>query len=108
MVLPTEPEAAPVASKLYDLSLKHHKFIKEELTNLLEVGPERSLSPYVAPNIVALHNAPPGSYLTKTKGLVIDYCELNKKLFKVQTAQAKSKDSIALIDTAKIDHIWAK
>ena len=49
MVLPTEPGAAPVASKLYDLPLKHHKFIKEELTNLLEAGLiERSLSPYAA------------------------------------------------------------
>ena len=29
MVLPTEPGAAPVSSKLYDLPLKHHKFVKE-------------------------------------------------------------------------------
>ena len=61
MVLPTEPGAAPVASKLYDLPLKHHKFFKEELTNLLEVGLiERSLSPYAAPIIVVPHKAPPG------------------------------------------------
>ena len=32
MVLPTEPGAAPVAFKPYDLLLKHHKFIKEELS----------------------------------------------------------------------------
>ena len=38
MVLPTDPGAAPVASKPYDLSLKHHKFVKEELMNLLEAG----------------------------------------------------------------------
>ena len=98
MVLPTEPGAAPVASKSYDVPLKHHKFIKEELTNLLEAGlTERFLSPYTAPIIVVPHKAPPGSSLTKTKGLVIDYCELNKQLHKVQTAQAKSKGSIALI-----------
>ena len=52
--------------------------------------------------------APPGSSLTKTKRLVIDYCELNKQLPKVQTAQAKSKGSIVLKETDKIDHIWAK
>ena len=40
--------------------------------------------------------------------MVIDYCELNKQLPKVKTAQAKSKGSIALIETAKIDHIWAE
>ena len=36
MVLPTEPGAAPVAPKPYDLPLKHHKLVKDELTNLLE------------------------------------------------------------------------
>ena len=46
MALPTEPGVAPVASKPYDLPLKHLKFVKEELMNLLEVGfIERSLSP---------------------------------------------------------------
>ena len=54
------------------------------------------------------HKAPPGSSLTKTKRLVIDYCELNKQLPKVQTVQAESKGSIVLIETAKIDHTWAK
>ena len=38
MVLPTKPRAAPVVSKLYDLPLKQHKFVKEKSTNLLEVG----------------------------------------------------------------------
>ena len=79
MVLPTEPGATPVASKPYDLPLKHHKFVKEELTNLLEAGLiERSLSPYAAPTIVVPHKAPPGSSLNKAKRLVIDYHELNK------------------------------
>ena len=36
MVLHTEPGSIPVASKPYSLPLKHHKFVKEELTNLLE------------------------------------------------------------------------
>ena len=38
MVLPTEPGTAPVASKPYHQPLKHHRFVKEELTNLLEAG----------------------------------------------------------------------
>ena len=42
------------------------------------------------------------------KKLVIDYRELNKQLPKVQTVQAKAKGTIALVETAKIDHIWAK
>ena len=81
MVLPTEPGPAPVASKPYDLPLKHHKFVKEEFTNLLQAGLiERLLSPCAAPIIMVPHKAPPGSSLTKTKRLVIDYCELNKQL----------------------------
>ena len=54
MVLPTEPGTTPVASKPYDLPPKHHKFIKEELTNLLELGLiERPLSLYAATIIAA-------------------------------------------------------
>ena len=109
MVLHTEPGAMLVASTPYNLPLKHHKFVKEELMNLLEAGLiERSLSPHVAPIIVVPYKAPSGSSLTETKRLVIHYCELHKQLPKIQTVQAKCKGSIALIETAKIDHIWAK
>ena len=69
---------------------------------------ERSLSPYAALVIIVPCKAPPGSSLTESKRLVIDYCELNKQLPKVQTAQAKSKGSITLIETAKTDNIWDK
>ena len=79
MVLPTEPGATPVASKAYDLPLKHHKFIKEELMNLLEAGLiERLLSPYAAPIIVVHNKIPCGSSLTETKRSVIGYHEPNK------------------------------
>ena len=64
MVLFTEPGAAPVASKHYDLPLKHNKFVKEELTNLLEAELiKRSLSPYTAPVIVVPHKTPSGGSL---------------------------------------------
>ena len=50
MVLPTEPGAAPVTSKPYDLPLKHHKFVKEELMNFLGAELiERLLSSHAAP-----------------------------------------------------------
>ena len=38
MELYTELGSIPVVSKPYSLSLKHHKFVKEEITNLLEAG----------------------------------------------------------------------
>ena len=57
-----------MASKPYLLPLNHHKFIKEELTNLLEVGlVEWSLSPYAVPIMVVPHKAPAGSSLTRDK-----------------------------------------
>ena len=74
MVLHTEPGSIPVTSKLYSLSLKHHKFVKEELTNLLEVGLiEQLLGPYAAPVMVVPHKAPAGSSLMEMKRLVNNY-----------------------------------
>ena len=66
------------------------------------------MSPYVAPIIVIPRKSKPEAPLVETKRLVIDYHELNKQIPKVQTTQAKSKGSLALIETAKIDHIWSK
>ena len=58
MALPTEPGVAPVTSKPYDLPLKHHKSIKEELKSLLEAGLiERFLSPLHSSN----HHSTPKS-----------------------------------------------
>ena len=109
MVLHTEPGSIPIVHKPYSLPLKHYKFIKEELTNLLEAGLiEQSLGPYAAPIMVVPQKAPAGSSLTEMKRLVIDNGEQNKQLPKVQMVQAKAKGTIALIETVKIDHIWAK
>ena len=46
MTIDTDPNFPPVVSKPYPLPLKHHKFVKEEIGNLLEAGLiERSMSP---------------------------------------------------------------
>ena len=109
MVLHTKPGSIPVASKPYSFPLKHQKFIKEQLIILLEAGLiECSLSPHAAPIMLVLCKTPAGSSLTETKRLVIDYQEPEKQLPKVQMVQAKAKGTIVLIETAKMDHIWAK
>ena len=109
MVLHKKTGSIPVASKPYSLPLKHHTFIKEELTNLLEAGLiEWPLSPYDAAIMVVPCKTPAGSSLTEAKRLVMDYQELNKQLPKVQMVLAKTKGTILLIETAKIYHIWAK
>ena len=106
MILHTEPGSIPVVSKPYSLILKHYKFVKEELANVLEAGLiEQSLSSNAAPIMVVPQKAPAGSSLTEMKRLVINYRELHKHLPEVQMVQAKVKGTIALIETAKIDHI---
>ena len=66
MVLHMKLGNIPVASKPYSLPLKLHKFVKEELTNLLEAELiEWSLSPYAAPIMVVPHKSPAGSSLSQ-------------------------------------------
>ena len=38
MTIEIDTDLPPVASKSYHLLLKHHKFVKEEIENLLEKG----------------------------------------------------------------------
>ena len=99
----------PVAIKPHPLPLKHHKFVKEEIKNLLDAGLiKRSWSPYTTPIIVVPRKSKQGTSLAETKRLVIDYRELNQQILRVQTTQAKSKGILAVIETVKIDHIWSK
>ena len=98
MFIKTDPELPPVASKPYPLPLKHHKFIKEEIKNLLKaVLIEISMSPCTAPILVVPRKSKPGAPLAETKRLVIDYRELNKQISKAQTTQAKSKVALILL-----------
>ena len=65
------------------------------------------MSPYATPIIVVQRKCKPGALVAETKSLLIDYWELNTQILKVQTTQAKLKGSLALIEMAKIDHIWS-
>ena len=65
------------------------------------------MSSYASPLTVVPRKSKPGAPLAETERLVIDYQELSKQIPKVQTTQVKSKGSLALIETAKIDHIWS-
>ena len=68
MIIETDPNLPPVASKPYPLPLKHHKFIKAEIKNLPEVGLiERSMSPYATPVIVVPRKSKSGTLLAETK-----------------------------------------
>ena len=62
MTIDTNPNLHPVMSEPYPLPLKHHKFVKEEIENLLEAGLiERSMSPYAAYIIVVPRKSKPGA-----------------------------------------------
>ena len=109
MTIETDPELSLIVSKPYPLPLKHHKFVKEEIETLLEARLiKKSMTPYAAPIIVVPRKSKPGTPLAETKRLVIDYWELNKQIPRLQTTQAKSKGSLALIKAMKIDNIWSK
>ena len=109
MKIDTDPNLPPVASKPYPLPLKCHKFVKEEIENLLKAGLiQRSMSLYATPIIVVLRKGKPGTPLSETKRSVIDYHKSNEQIPKVQSTQAKYKGSLTLTETAKIDHIWSK
>ena len=82
--------------------MKHHKFVKEEIENLLEAGLiERSRNPYPTPIIVVPRKCQRGAHLAETKSVVIDFWELSKLIPKVWTTQVKSKGSLALIKQQK-------
>ena len=61
--------------------------------------------PCAAPIIVVPRKSKPGAPLAETKRLVIDYQELNMQIPRGQIIQVKSKGSLALIKTVKIDDI---
>ena len=89
MTFDTDPNLPPIAGKFYPLPLKYHKFVKEEIENLLEAGLINwSMSPYATPIIVIARKSKPGASPAETKRLLIDYCELNKQIPKLQTTQA--------------------
>ena len=61
MKIDTDPNLSSVANKPYPPPLKYHKFIKEEIENVLEAGLiERSMSPYATPIIVVSRKSKPG------------------------------------------------
>ena len=62
------PELPPVVSKPYLLPLKHHKFIKEEIENLLEASLiERSMNPYATAITVVPRKSKLGAPFAETK-----------------------------------------
>ena len=82
----TETQTCPhISRKPYPIPLKHHKFMKEEIKNVLEARLiERFMCPCVVPIIVVPRKRKPEAPVAETKKLVIAYCELNKKMPKVQ------------------------
>ena len=53
MHIATRLDEAPVAAQPYSLALKHHKFLKKEIKNLLDAGIMcKSMSPWAIPIVV--------------------------------------------------------
>ena len=66
----TDPNLPPVASKPYNLPLKHCKWVQKQLEDLEEAGNiQWSVSPYVSSIVIAPRKASPGAPLHETKML---------------------------------------
>ena len=68
MTIDTDQNFSPVVRKPYLLPLKHHKFVKDDIENLLEAGLIKgSMSPYAAPFVVVPRKSKPGAPPTRNK-----------------------------------------
>ena len=68
MIMETDPNLTPVANEPYSLPLKHQKFVKEEIENLLEAWlTDISMSPCAAPIIVVNRKSKPEALLAETE-----------------------------------------
>ena len=68
MMIETHPELPTEVTKLYTLSLKHHKFVREEIESLLKAGPiKRPMSSYTRPVIINPSKCKSGALLAEMK-----------------------------------------
>ena len=91
MKIDTEPNLPPVTSKPHPLPLKHHTFIRRNWTITRSRTNQMIYESICHPHHSSPRKSKPGAPLVETKRLVIDYCELNKQIPKIQTTQANLK-----------------
>ena len=96
----------PIASKLYNLSLKHYNWVRKEITTLERAGIiTKSISPWASPVVIVLKKSPPGE--PPQRRMCMDFRRLNKQLPEVKNMSG-GKGCISLVPLPKIDELYAK
>ena len=99
-------DSPPVSSRPYTLTLKHHKWVQEEIKMLERAGIiTKSMSPWASPIVVVPKKSQSGE--PPKKRLCIDFRKINDLQQKVIT-EGKSKGCLSLILLPKIDEMYAK
>ena len=98
-------DSPPVSSRPYTLTLKHHKWVQEEIETLKRAGIiAKSMSPWASPIVVIPKKSQPGE--PPKKILCIDFRKINDLQQKV-IMEGKSKGCLSLIPLPKIDEMYA-
>ena len=98
-----KPPPAPIASKPYNLPLKHYDWVQKEIETLEQAGIiERSISPWASPIVIVPKKSAPGE--PPRKRMCIDYQKINKLQPEVTKADG-GKGCISLIPLPKIDEL---
>ena len=106
MHLATKPNAAPIVAWPYQLALKHHDFLKQEIKILLDAGVlYKSMYPWAGPIVVikkqTLEGAPQQFHLC------INYRKVNSLLPALTPVEGTKKGTLTLMPLPKIKELFA-
>ena len=96
----------PIASRPYTLPLKHHEWVRNEITTLERAGIiTKSISPWASPVVIVPKKSAPGE--PPQRRMCVDFRKLNMTQPEVQNMTG-GKGCISLVPLPKIDELYAK
>ena len=96
----------PIASRPYTLPLKHHEWVRNEITTLERAGIIiKSISPWASPVVIVPKKSAPGE--PPQRRMCVDFRKLNTTQPDVQNMTG-GKGCISLVPLPKIDELYAK
>ena len=98
-------DSPPIAQAPYQVALKNHKWLKEELTKLEAAGIiEKCVSPWASPVVIVPKKTAPGQ--EPQKRLCIDYRALNRLLPSVINPLSNAKGVLTHVPLPKIEDLF--
>ena len=96
----------PIASRPYTLPLKHHEWVRNEITTLERADIiTKSISPWASPVVIVPKKSAPGE--PPQRRMCVDFRKLNMTQPEVQNMTG-GKGCISLVPLPKIDELYAK